>query len=277
MTASLFTAHRAALTAFVSLALGAAQCAAATPTASGKSFDLSINVSVLGQTLVAVTPNKQVEFANLTLAFNDSKLTPSLTLGDAASVYLSTDELTAETQWIPGDVFLAVGSRAMAANVDLSVANPLAALGADASLLDVAAAQIQATATISGSCPAVTAAKKAATSGLGDIVDDLLFHNAFELQNLIATNTSQMPGLQIDVAGTPLLNLPADPQINTSVNIGGIGSLTLNKQTVTGDGITSLASVVDGLLLDVHLSVLGSSVIDATVDISHSEASITCN
>lgn len=277
MTASFFTAQRAALTAFICLALGTAQCASATPIASGKSFDVSVNVSVLGQTLVAVTPNKQVEFADLTLAFDDSKLTPSLTLGDAASVYLSTDELTAETQWLPGDVFLAVGSRAMAANVDLSVANPLAALGVDASLLDVAAAQIQATATVSGSCPAVTVAKKADTSGLGDIVDDLLFHNAFELQNLIATNTAQMPGLQIDVAGTPLLNLPADPQVNTSVNIGGIGSLTLNKQTVIGDGITSLASVVDGLLLEVHLALLGSSVIDATVDISHSEASITCN
>jgi hypothetical protein len=278
MTASFFTAHRAVLTAFVSLALGTAQCASATPTASGKSFDVSIDVAVLGQTLVAVTPNKQVEFADLTIAFNDSKLTPSLTLGDAASVYLSTDELTAETQWIPGDVFLAVGSRAMAANVDLSVANPLAALGVNASLLDVAAAQIQATAAISGTCPAVTAPKNnATTSDLGQIVDDLLFHNEFEVKNLIATNTSQMPGLEIDVAGVPLLNLPADPQINTSVNIGGIGSLTLNKQSVTGDGITSLSSVVDGLLLDIHLSLLGSSVIDATVNISHSEASITCN
>ncbi len=278
MTASFFTAHRAALTAFVSLALGTAQCASATPTASGKSFDLDINVSVLGQTLVAVTPNKQVEFANLTLAFNDSKLTPSLTLGDAASVYLSTDELTAETQWIPGNVFLAIGSRAMAANVDLSVANPLAALGVDASLLNVAAAQIDATATISGSCPAVTAPKsKAQTSDLGDVVDDLLFHNEFELKNLIATNTTNTPGLEIDVAGVPLLNLPSDPQINTSVNIGGIGSLTLNKQTVTGDGINTLSSIVDGLLLEIHLSLLGSSVIDATVDISHSEASINCN
>jgi hypothetical protein len=276
MTHSLFTARSAAFSALVSLALGGMQCASATPTASGKSFDMNVQVDLLGHTVLAVTPNKQVEFADLVLAFNDSKLTPSLTLGDAATVYLSTDELSAETQWIPGDTFLAVGSRAMAANVSLSAVNPTAVLGVDASLLDIAATQIDATAAITGTCPPKVAAKML-NNDVGDIVADFVFHNQFEEQNLIAQNTAELPGLQIDLVGNTLLNLPSNPGINTSIDIGAIGSLTLNKQTVTGDGIASLSSSVDGLLLDVHLTLLGAPLLDATVDISHSEASIVCN
>jgi hypothetical protein len=277
MTIQLSSARRAVSTTLLVLAMAAAHSAAAAPTASGKSFDVNISVSLLGIPVFAVTPQDQVEFANLVVAYQDSEEHPNFHLGDQTTVYFSTDDLSAETQWIPGANFLAVGSRATAANVDLSVLNPDTMLDANASLLDLSATQVQATAAVTGSCPVTTSAKSLRKTQDTDIVDDYVFVNQFEIQNLSPTNTTNIPGLQIDIDGNSILNIPANPLPNTSVNIGAIGTLMLNKQTVTGDGVASLATTVDGLLLDVDLNIAAISLLHADVNLAHSEASITCN
>ena len=276
MTIQLSTARRAVLASLVTLAIFGAQCACASPTASGKAYDMNIEVDLLGIPVLVVTPQDQVEFANLSISFNDSQFKPNFSLGSTTTVYLSTDELSAATQWIPSNNFLAIGSRAAAANVHLSALDPTAAAGADVSLLGISATQIEATAAVTGTCPPV-AAKSMSMQNDASIVDDYVFHNQFELQNLTPTNTSDLPGLQIDIAGTSILNIPANPLPNTVVDIGAVGTLMLNKQSVIGDGISSLASVVDGLVLDLHLKLGIVPLLDANVDISHTEASIACN
>ncbi|MEP6484918.1 MAG: choice-of-anchor P family protein [Rudaea sp.] len=276
MTIQTSAARRAVLTSLITLAFFAAHTASAAPTASGKAFDLNIEVDILGIPLLVVTPQDKVEFANVAIAVDQSQVNPSLTLGNAATVYLSTDELSAATQWIPGNNFLAVGSRAAAVNVNLFAAYPMASGGASAGLLGISATQIQATAAVTGTCPPAPA-KTMMASNDANIVDDFVFHNQFEMQNLTPSNTSDLPGLQIVIAGTSILNLPANPLPNASIDIGGVGPLILNKQSIVGDGITALGSIVDGLLLDLHLKLGAVSLLDATVDISHAEASIACN
>ena len=279
MTNYLSPARRAVSMTLLMLAMAAAQSATASPTASGKSFDLSANVSLAGIPILTVDPNDLVAFDSLSVAVNDSKLQQNFAIGDPTTAQLVASDLSTATQWIPSDTFLAVGSRAATANVELTAINPNLILDTNATLLDLKATQIQATAIVTGTCPpAEVIAKKAskATSST-DIVGDFVFQNEFEIQNLTPTNTSDIPGLEVDVDGTPLLNIPANPAPNTAITIGTIGTLWLNKQSVTGDGIVSLSSTVDGLILHVDLAIATIHLLVADVNISHTEASITCN
>jgi hypothetical protein len=279
MTIYLSTARRAVSTTLLILAIAVAQSATAAPSASGKSFDLSANVSLAGIPILTVDPNDVVAFGDLTVAFNDSKLQQNFSVGDPTTAQLVASDLSTATQWLPSDTFLAVGSRATAANVALTAINPDLILDANVELLDLKATQIQATAIVTGTCPPaeVLAKRVSKTTPNTDIVDDFIFQSEFEIQNLTPTNTSDIPGLEVDVDGTPLLNIPANPAPNTSIAIGTIGTLWLNKQSVTGDGIVSLSSTVDGLLLHVDLAIASIHLLVADVNISHTEASITCN
>jgi hypothetical protein len=280
MTNHLSTARRAVSTTLLILAMAVAQTATAAPTASGKSFDLSANVSLAGIPILTIDPNDVVAFDDLTVTFNDSKLQQNFSVGDPTTAQLVASDLSTATQWLPSDTFLAVGSRATTANVELTAINPNLILDTNAKLLDLKATQIDATAIVTGTCPPpeVLLAKKASRATQNtDIVGDFVFQSEFEIQNLTPTNTSDIPGLEVDVDGTPLLNIPANPAPNTSITIGTIGTLWLNKQSVTGDGIVSLSSTVDGLLLHVDLAIATIHLLVADVNISHTEASITCN
>ena len=68
---------------------------------------------------------------------------------------------------------------------------------------------------------------------------------------------------------TPL-NLPP---ANTVVDIGSLGTLVLNEQTITGDGIAGLSLASNAL--DLQLDIAG--IITASVIIAHSEVSVSCN
>ena len=184
--------------------------------------------------------------------------------------------------------FLAVGSNATVADLSLTATNPNTAIDPNTALLTVGATQIQATSIVTGTCPPAGAKRSGksandtnivggTTAANTDIVGDIVFGSEFEIQTLTTTNTTDIPGLQVAIDGNGILSIPVNPLPNTSVDIGSLGTFLLNKQTTTGDGVTGLSTVVDAVLLNVNLNVSTVTLLQANVNISHSEASIACN
>lgn len=254
------------------LECGSRAALAAAPTASGMAYDLNVNVSVAGNSILAITPVDQVQFANQAAAYADQQTTPSFDSGVNLVARLTTGVLDTQTQWIPASGFLAVGSQATANNVDLNAVD-----AASSSLLSLQASLIQATAIVTGTCPASSAM---VTTNDGHLVDDFIFRDGFEPGNLLATSTAALNqsggGIVLSLLGNSILNVPVNPAPNTSIDLSGItgtNTLVLNEQTTSGDGIT--AAGVSSNALHLHMNVLG--VIIADVIISHAEASIACN
>ena len=252
----------------------AASADATAPTASSNAYDFSVDVSLATIPLLHIDPHVQVQFTDQATAYdnNDSDLTNFdtgliLNLAD-----LKTSAVVAETQWIPGPSFLAVGSRATVNDLNLSL------VGENSnSLLDIGADVVESTATIVGTCPQSVVEMAAMSSG---IVDDFIFTNGFDLQGLTPASTSDAPGLGVTLGGTPLSDLPtsSDQPIVVDISILGIatGSLILNEQTVTGDGVTGLSIASNGLHLSVSIATTLAN-LDVDAIISHAEASITCH
>lgn len=254
------------------LECGSRAALAAAPTASGMAYDLNVNVSVAGNSILAITPVDQVQFANQAVAYADQQTTPSFDSGVNLVARLTTGVLDTQTQWIPASGFLAVGSQATANNVDLNAVD-----AASSSLLSLQASLIQATAIVTGTCPASSAM---VTTNDVHLVDDFIFRDGFEPGNLLATSTAALNqsggGIVLSLLGNSILNVPVNPAPNTSIDLSGItgtNTLVLNEQTTSGDGIT--AAGVSSNALHLHMNVLG--VIIADVIISHAEASIACN
>lgn len=247
---------------------------AAAPTASSSAYDLQVNVSVLGGTVLNVMPVDQVQFTNQATSYVDEQTTPSFDSGNPLGTVarLQTGMLDAQTQWLPGASFLAVGAQATADDVNLSAVSL-----ADASLLSLQASVIQGTAIVSGSCPPSSGARLASAVHL---VDDYIFRNGFEAENLQATSSATLDGsgggIVLSLLNSTIANIPANPAPNTSIDLSGISgtnSLILNEQTISGDGITARGVISNAL----HLSLNVAGVITADVIISHAQAAVDCN
>jgi len=216
---------------------------AAAPTASGKAFDFSIQISVAGINVLNQAPVDQVQFTDMSAPYNNVMQTGSFDSGPGLA-RLQTGSLVAETEWIPTNSFLAVGSRATANDVNLSVVDVTAV-----SLLSLQANQIQSTSIVTGTCPPSIMQLLVA-----NIVDDYIFRNGFEVVNLLPSSTAKLPGLGITVLGTSLASLPTDPPPNTSITLPVGESLVLNEQVVSGDGITSLSVTSNALHLVLNMA-----------------------
>jgi len=246
----------------ISLAMGTSAAIAA-PTASGGAYDFDVHVSVAAVSVLDVTRPEEVGFTDLSTAYSESKGIIDFNVATALAS-LSADSTSVETQWIPGESFLAVGSRATVTNVALGVVNVLSS-----SLLGVQANQIQSTSIITGTCPAAAIPAPSVVS----LVDGYIFRNGFEAQNLFPSGDSNLPGLAISIQGSAVTGLNTLPPANTVVDIGALGTLVLNEQTITGDGIAGLSLASNAL--DLQLDIAG--IITASVIIAHSEVSVSCN
>jgi hypothetical protein len=72
----------------------------------------------------------------------------------------------------------------------------------------------------------------------------------------------------ISVLGAPAIVLPINPGPNTTINVGGLATLTLNEQIVTPGSVTVNA---------LHLSVNVPGVAAVDVILSHAHSDIACN
>lgn len=79
---------------------------------------------------------------------------------------------------------------------------------------------------------------------------------------------ASLANASISVLGAPAIVLPLNPAPNTTINVGGLASLTLNEQIVTPGAITVNA---------LHLTVDVPGVADVDVIISHAHSDIACN
>lgn len=245
---------------------------AAAPTASGRSYDFGVQISVASIQILNVGPQDQVQFTNLATAYEDDQNSVSFDSGSGTLARLQTGALDAATQWLPGSGFLAVGSMASASDVNLGVVNALST-----SLLSLQAPLIQSTAIITGTCPTAAAMR---TTNAVHIVDDYVFNNGFEVPNLKVSSTAIVQGaepgdsISLSITGNDVANIPSDPAVNTTVATGVAGvTLILNEQTVTGDGVSGIGVASNAF----HLSLNIAGIITAEVVISHAEASIVCN
>lgn len=268
--------HRAPLLlALFAAALG--QQAIAAPMASSDSYDLSVDVSVLGGLqALNVPPQAHVNVAAQVLGFHQTLTAAPINVASAQIaplITLSADTLNAEAQWIPpasNGGFLVVGAQGSASHVAL---NAVQTVGGN-SLLSLGAQLIRATAVVSGYCP-VSGGKPGMTldSFVDDIAADAVYRNGFDAQNLHGGVTSENDGLAASVTGTPFV-IPANPAPNTTLSIlGGTAVLVLNEQTTGGDGITGASMTGNAL----HLSVNVLNLITAEVIIGHASVGVTCN
>jgi len=109
---------------------------------------------------------------------------------------------------------------------------------------------------------------------LDTTVGDYIYFDSFEQRTLAPTTDVNTPGLNVAMQGTPLLGLSDKPTPNTSLMLpGGSGTLVLNEQSVTGDGISGLT--VSNNAVHVTLSVVGLITGDAIL--AHADAGIACN
>jgi hypothetical protein len=256
------------LAAVAASALAAGTASAAPATASGQAYDIGVNISIANISVLSLTTQHSVQFADEVNPYEDSSSAVSFDSGSGPVTLarLTTGNINVETQWIPSTSFLAAGSRASIADVDLEAVSALSD-----PLLTLKADLIQATAIVTGTCPPPSTT---AIAPLVEITDGYVFRNGFDPENLEPSGQVEVPGIDVAVEGTGLLDVPVDPGANTTIPLPlDAGSLILNEQSVSGDGITSRGVASNAAHL--NLSLLGT--ITADVILSHAEASIQCH
>lgn len=237
---------------------------AAPPTASANAWDLDVQVTIAGAPILDVNPQNTLNHVDELTDFNESNTFVGIDTGPGALARLTTGTTDVEVQWISGPGMLAVGSLARVNDLSLDAVSALSA-----PLLSVGADLVQSLSVVVGTCPPV-----AALGGpLDGVVGEFVFRNGFDVMNLSGSTDVQTPGITVSALDEPILNIPIDPDPNTTISVPGVLTLVLNEQTVTGDGITSRGVATNGL----HLSMNVLNVITAEVIVSHTEASITCH
>lgn len=243
----------------------ASQAVHAAPTASGHAYDVSIHLTIVGVPF-DVNAADDIQFTNQASAWSNGQQTATLSTSVAGAQF-SAQNLDVEGRWQPGDGFLVVGTQATLNNVSLGTFDALSS-----ALLSLTATQIQATSLIAGTCPA--SARPARAKSLDTTVGDYIYFDSFDQRTLAPTTDVNTPGLNVAMQGTPLLGLSDKPTPNTSLMLpGGSGTLVLNEQSVTGDGISGLT--VSNNAVHVTLSVAGLITGDAIL--AHADAGIACN
>ena len=270
------------------VAILAAASATAAPMAGGSAYDLSVNVSILTAIPALVVPSQaQVNFSPQAAAFSDSQTAGPLNLGNvpvSPQITLQTGLTSADTAWFPPATpsgFLIVGSEASVTNVNLSAASP-----PTTHYLDLTASLVRSSAVVSGYCPPVAIAKAARMAEtVNNIAADAVFGNDFDLGNLrggtgagggVNSNgdDSSNAGVSVSVNGNAFAGVAVNPPPNTQTCLpANVACLTLNEQTVTGDGVSALSVSRNGL----HLTANIPGVVTADVILAHSSASVACN
>jgi hypothetical protein len=266
----------------------AASPAMAAPMAGGSAYDLSVNVSILTAIPSLVVPSQaQVNFSPQAAAFSDSQTAGPLSFSNvpvSPQITLQTGLTSADTAWFPPSTpggFLIVGSEASVTNVNLSAASP-----PTTHYLDLTASLVRSTAVVSGYCPPVAIAKAThITETMSNIAADAVFGNDFDLGNLrggtgagggVNSNgdDSSNAGVSVSVNGNAFAGVTNNPPPNSQTCLpGNVACLTLNEQTVTGDGVSTLSVSRNGL----HLTANIPGVVAADVILAHSSASVACN
>jgi hypothetical protein len=237
----------------------------AAPTASGHAYDISIHLIIAGIPF-DVNAVDDVQFANQAAAWSGGQQTAAVNVS-VGFASLRAQDLDVEAQWQPSGGFLVAGTQATLNNVSLATTDLLSN-----ALLALGATQIQATSLIAGTCPA--SAGQAMEKSLTQAINDYVYVDGFEQRTLEPNSDVNTQGLGVAMQGTSLLGIPASPGANTTLPLpGGTGTLVIDEQTVTGDGITGLSVSNNGV--HVTLNVLG--LITGDVILAHADTGIACN
>lgn len=252
--------------------------------ASSDGYAIKASVSLLGSAVDAldVPAQAHVQFSAQTADYADFQQIVSLDETSALGlISLSTGDLTAETQYVAPEVangFAVVATEASAASVELGA---VSLLGDPLLALDITGL-LNSRAMVSGYCPPATPLAFTDYQANG-VADGLIFRNGFELQNLQGDGGSggfsndsgggngPEPTVGISVLGTEIAGIPVDPGANTEIPLLGLGTLILNEQVLSGDGIHSRTMMSNALRLT-----LNAALIEANVVVAHSEATLTC-
>lgn len=263
-----------ALAGFVAITgIGLSVRQAEATTASGHAYDLSVNVNVVGLDALNVAPQAEVQFPAQSAAYMDSDYVLQLEQVSALNlISLSTGELNAAIDWMPGDSFSIVGAESSVDGLDLGAVSLL-----NAPLLSLQTGLVKATAMVSGFCP--IAAPKPKLLGvtpppIHDRIGSWIFAYGFDEQNLIdGGDIDVSEGVALSVTGNPLLNIPTNPAPNTTLDLLGLATLVLNERNVSGDGVNERGVSINAI----HLTVNVVNLITADVIVAHSEAAISCD
>lgn len=264
--------RRVALAATLALACGATPALAEVGNADA--YDLTISLSLLGIPFT-LDAQSHASIVAATAPATDSDQLPSLDVGNAATIHVTTGLLTSEAEYRPGVSTSAVGAQAQVAGLDVSA---LGLLGA--SVLSLSADVIRSKSVVVGYC--LTPARGPSLDGL---LDEILFGNGFDAGNLGTggdgtpgtgpEDTTTLGNVHLSVLGIDV-PIPLNPPPNTGVDLNALGiagaTLILNEQVIEGDGVTSRTKTSNGLRLS--LNILGT--ITGEVIVAHSSAGIDC-
>lgn len=265
--------RRAALAAALALACGATPALAEVGNANA--YDLSVSISLLGLLPLNLTPQAQADISAATEPTTDANQLPSLDVGNAALVHVTTGLLVSEAEYRPGVSNSASAAQSQVADISVSA---IGLLGLN--VLSLSANAISSKSLVVGYCP-----PPARQETLNGLLDELMFGNGFDSGNL-GTGGDGTPGtgpddsatladVQLSILGINV-PIPLNPPANTGVDLSALGivgaTLILNEQVIGGDGVSSRSKTSNALRLSLNIL----NVVTGEVILAHSSAEIDC-
>jgi hypothetical protein len=110
-----------------------------------------------------------------------------------------------------------------------------------------------------------TIANVAATLATGTTLnaDAVTSSCTFDTNTGTVTGTSSITSGNVTVGGVPLLTLAANAAPNTTVNVPGVATVTLNRQVTAADGTLTVDAIYVNLLSGTQTLTIGTSVCNA--------------
>lgn len=280
MTATSYQNARLPTFSLLAALAAASPAFAAGPVGNASGYDLSVHVDLL-VTQLNIEAQAPAQIVDASESIDDTNQLNGIDVHDPLSlIKLRTGLLKSDAAYAGGD-FAAVAGQASVTGLNLSAVSVIAA-----PVLAVTADVVSSRSVLAGSCP--PPARPLGTNGL---LDDFVFFNGFDEGNLMPISDNGggngggpggLPGsgatlgnLGIKILGIEV-PVPLNPAPNTGIDLSPLGivgaTLILNEQTMSGDGVHSLAMTSNA----VHLTLNVVNLVTADVIIAHSEASLTC-
>jgi hypothetical protein len=248
---------------------------AANPVGNAAAWDMDVHIDLIGLAQLDVGAQTSVALTNVLASASDSQTLPSTAFASPLNlITLSTGALASDVEYV-GSNMSAIAARSSVDDLDLAIG---------AGVLSMGVGSVTSTSSLAGTCPEPVQQSKS-------LLDDFMFYSSFDAGNLGpggggGGNGGGFGGLppsgtglidpQITILGTAVPGLPLNPAPNTTIDLGGLGivgaTLILNEQTISGDGVHSLATATNAI----HLTIDVAQLVTADVIIAHSDVSLAC-
>ena len=163
----------------------------------------------------------------------------------------------------------AAASASLVAGAIMATAGPAAAAGPNTSDGAAATGLITLAPVAPASFPGTSPASVANLNVAGLITTGLITDTADTSSCTFDTNTGDVTGTSsiadghVNLAGIPLLTLAANAAPNTTVNVPGVATLTLNRQVTAADGTLTVDAIYVNLLNGTQTLTIGTSTCNA--------------